>query len=344
MNRPRAGFFTPAERVCTVTRTSMGINGDSQLMADDRQASTLVTGATLAEFNAKAMGIAEKEDPKEAAGDPVVTDPAVTDQVDGAATDSTDAKDPVTEPVKTPEELEAEAAAQVDLTKEEKRKKENQERWQRLANERREAQERARTLEEENRALREKLEPPKPSTKPDPTQFTDMGEYSTALEDWTREQTRQQIEQENRTRTETERAAKVASDWTSRISKTKETVEDFDDVVGQSTAIVSDQVRDAIIESDLGPQILYHLAKNPDEADKMRDMTVMGALRYLGRIEAQLEKKPEPVVPQPAVVAKPSTAPAPITPLKGGSVPDSSDGENLSYADYKAKRQAGKIK
>jgi len=311
-------------------------------MADDRQASTLVTGETLAAFNAKAMGIETKEAP--AAVDPVV-DPVVADKADETAKDPAEVKEPEVEEVKTSEEIEAEAGAQAELTKEEKRKKENQERWQRLANERREAQDHARTLEAEVKALKEKLEPPKSNTKPDPAQFTDMTEYSTALEDWTREQTRQQIEQENRTRTETERAAKVASDWASRITKTKESVADFDDVVSQSTAIVSDQIRDAIIESDLGPQILYHLAKNPDEADKMRDMTVMGALRYLGRIEAQLEKKPDPVVEKPApVVAKPSAAPAPITPLKGGSVPDNSDGENLSYADYKAKRQAGKIR
>ncbi len=306
-------------------------------MADDRQASTVVTGETLAAFNTKAMGLSGAEpEPGEKASEATTeeTTQTIKAPADGAQ-----------EEVKTPEELEAEAAAQAELTKEEKRKKENQERWQRLANERREAQERAKVLEEENRALKEKLDPPKPNTKPDPTQFTDMAEYSTALEEWTREQTRQQMIQEQQAAQEATRQAKVASEWTARLTMAKEGLPDFDEVVGSSTAIVSDQVRDAIIESDVGPQILYHLAQHPEDADKMRDMTVGSALRYLGRLEAQLEKKPEPTVPvttKPAI--KPSAAPAPITPIKGTSVPEITDGENLSFADYKAKRQAGKIK
>ncbi len=303
-------------------------------MADDRQASTVVTSETLAAFNSKALGMDEQK--------PAAADEVVLSEV---APEATKTEEVTTPPEKTAEELEAEAAAQAELTKEEKRKKENQERWQRLANERREAQERARALEEENRQLKEKLEPPKANSKPDPAQFTDMAEYSTALEDWTREQTRQQIEQENRTRAETERAAKVASDWASRIAKTKESVSDFDEVVGGSTAVVSDQVRDAIIESDVGPQVLYHLALHPEDADKMRDMTVAAALRYLGKIEARLEQAPEPGKQEPAKpVVKPSAAPTPISPIKGGSTPDNTDGENLSFAEYKAKRQAGKIR
>ena len=119
---------------------------------------------------------------------------------------------------------------------------------------------------------------------------------------------------------------------------------DFEDMVSSSEVAVSDQVRDAILESDIGPKILYHLAENPEIGDKLAKMSTINALREIGRLEAKLEA--------PTGSEKPvsvSKAPAPIKPIKAmGSTLDSkidSNGEfHGTYAQWKAARQSGKIR
>jgi hypothetical protein len=131
---------------------------------------------------------------------------------------------------------------------------------------------------------------------------------------------------------------------------------DYDDTIKNSDVKVSDQVRDAILDSDVGPQILYHIAKNRDVAVKIGEMTVTRALKEIGRLEAQLggdnkggEKKEAKETPKTAL-AEISKAPAPISPLKGAGAPvvqlSGSDEvpKNMTYEDWKALRKAGKIK
>ena len=120
---------------------------------------------------------------------------------------------------------------------------------------------------------------------------------------------------------------------------------DFDDMVGSADVVVSNEVRDAIFESEVGPRILYHLAENPEYAEKLSSMTVASALRNIGKLEAQYEKT-EPT--SKTVVGK-SKAPAPINPIRsaanGRDVPLTSDGKfEGSYQAYKAARMAGRIR
>jgi len=44
------------------------------------------------------------------------------------------------------------------------------------------------------------------------------------------------------------------------------------------TFVVSNEVRDAIFESEVGPRILYHLAENPEIAEQLQGMTLTKAL------------------------------------------------------------------
>jgi hypothetical protein len=112
-------------------------------------------------------------------------------------------------------------------------------------------------------------------------------------------------------------------------------------MVASSDVVVSDDIRDAILESDVGPKILYHLAENSEFAKKVASMPTRAALKEIGKLEARFEAKAEPVVK--------SKAPAPVTPLKAVSgVADtkiSSDGNWYgSYAEWKAARKAGKVR
>jgi hypothetical protein len=105
-------------------------------------------------------------------------------------------------------------------------------------------------------------------------------------------------------------------------------------------------VRDAIVESDVGPRILYELASNDELAEKLSAMTTAGALKLIGKLEAQFEKTDAPVKAGKKTVTAKSNAPEPIRPLRstGGVAEVSMDGNDMSYQQWKAARQAGKIR
>jgi len=116
---------------------------------------------------------------------------------------------------------------------------------------------------------------------------------------------------------------------------------------------VSDPVRDAIMDSDVGPQILYHLAENPDFAQELGKKTVISALREIGKLEARFDKGVKaPAASEPdekPTVARSSKAPAPITPIRGAvsTVDNNLDGDGNfhgTYQQWKAARQAKKIR
>jgi hypothetical protein len=129
------------------------------------------------------------------------------------------------------------------------------------------------------------------------------------------------------------------------VESAKAEMPDFEAMVGSADVVVSNEVRDAIFESDVGPQVLYHLAENPDIAEKLQGMTVTSALRTIGKLEAQFEK----AEPQTKTVVGKSKAPAPISPIRsaanGRDVNLTSDGNfHGSYQAWKAARLAGRIR
>jgi hypothetical protein len=120
---------------------------------------------------------------------------------------------------------------------------------------------------------------------------------------------------------------------------------DFDDIVASSDVVVNDDIRDAILESDVGPQILYHLAENDDVAKRIAGLSPKQALREIGKLEARFEAKETAPEAKPIVRSK---APAPIQPLRGSNpadVPLSANGEwHGTFQAWKEARKAGKIR
>lgn len=204
--------------------------------------------------------------------------------------------------------------------------------------------------------LKAKYEPPVPDEvgpEPHPGQFSDVEEYGKALKDWTADNTRREDAKAAQAAKRDADQKQVVDNFMKRQTDFKTAQPDYEEVLGASEVKVSDQMREAIVDSDVGPQILYHLAKNPEVAEKLGKMTVSGMLREVGKLEAKLSggaasptAKSEP---KAATVAEISKAPAPISPLKGGggvpSVKLDAEGNFYgSYEEYKAMRKSGKIK
>jgi len=215
------------------------------------------------------------------------------------------------------------------------------------ANEEREAAYRERD------ALKAKYEAPKPlGDKPTRDKFATDDEFANALEGWAVEkgarESQAKIEQEAKAKT-----------WSERVTATKTELPDYDAKINAATNVMlSEQVRDAIHESDIGPKLLYHFAEHPEDAARIGKLTVGGALKELGRLEERLskptpkaepEEKKETKQSDKAPIAEISKAPEPIKPLKSGSgaadVPMDSDGNFTGTpAKWRELRKAGKIK
>lgn len=204
-------------------------------------------------------------------------------------------------------------------------------------------------------ALRAKYEPPKSDElgpEPQPSQFTDVTEFSKALKDWTAEKTIKESAAKQAEETRKREQEAIGKAWGERMVAYKAANPEFEKRLAESDVKVSDQVRDAILESDIGPAILDHFSQNPGTAEAIGAMSVQKALREIGKLEVSLApaKKEEKQTEKTTPVAEISKAPAPISPLKNASSPVvslSGNDEvpaNMTYDDWKKLRQAGKIK
>lgn len=233
----------------------------------------------------------------------------------------------------------------------------------RLKMERQKARDEANQLREELAKARAELESAKRPVqqddgKPDPAKFTDMATYAEALADWKLDQkwrAKEQAEAEARAKVEAERVVKR---WQAQVKETAAALPDYQEVVADANIPLTNELRDAILESEIGPRIQYYLAKNPDEVDRLTGMTVRGMQREVGKLEAKIEAQmakqqtpaeaglPKVPVPQRAR----ASAPEPITPIvspgspANGAVVDAEGNVVGDYASYKAARRAGKIR
>lgn len=146
-------------------------------------------------------------------------------------------------------------------------------------------------------------------------------------------QARQQAEQ---LFAERERAREVERRNETFLAKAEAVAEryaDFDEVIGNPALPINDAMAEFISDSDVGPELAYHLGKNPLKAARIAEMSPIKAARELTRLEAELVSKPKP---------KTSNAPEPITPvgIRGKATTSSLPSDDDDIATWMRKEQA----
>ena len=309
--------------------------------AAERVASNLVTSENLAEFTAQKLGLVDSEPANEAA-------------------DAENAAEPDAQADQSGQDGEGDEATATEEPKEKKPNPKLERRFSEITKQREAAREEARrereareSLEARLKELEAKVNPPAQQPddelgeEPKPEQFSDMYEYAKALAEYTADRRLIERDKEEKARKAAAEQEQKFKAWADRVNAAKNELPDFDDMVQSSDVRVSDPVRDAIIESEHGPKILYYLAENAEFAKKLADMSVVSAVREIGKIEARFEKgEAKPDVK--AVVGK-SKAPAPITPLRGAvntvdAGVDADGNFHGTYQQWKAARAAKRIR
>ena len=291
----------------------------------EKEASHVLTSDNSAEFYANRLGLADQP------------------EVEAVQTEPTEVVEERSEPEIEKEQEEKPKAnpklerrfSEITKQREEARKEAQQERQAREA------------LEARLAVLERQPAPqaPKVDEEPQPSQFNDAFEYAKALAEYTADQRIGEMRRQDAEAKEAQERQKVIETWASKVQAAKASMPDFDDIVASSDVVVNDDIRDAILESDVGPQILYHLAENDDVAKRIAGLTPKQALREIGKLEARFEAKE--TKPEPTPITR-SKAPAPINPLRGSNpadVPLSANGEwHGTFQAWKEARKAGKIR
>ncbi len=218
-----------------------------------------------------------------------------------------------------------------------------QRRLDRAVRQRHEAEARARVAEEELARLRTaspqqstaRTIPPTDETAPTIDKFDNIEDYVTAKAQWV---ARRQIsealaqnEQTVRAQRAQQEAQALNSSWQERVTAITAKYPDFEDVVGGSETPMTPAMGRAILESDVGPELVYWLAQNPAEAAKIAQLSPLRTVAALGRIEERLTAAPPPA-------PKVSKAPPPIEPV-GSRAAVTKDPDAMSTDEWMAWRK-----
>jgi len=298
----------------------------------ENQAGQVLTSENAAEFYAQKLGLAQADTPTEA--DVVETQQTEPEQVEADGSEPEAKEEAKQEERKQNPKLER-RFSEITKQREEARKEAQREREAREA------------LEKRLSELEAKAQPKAvvADEEPQPSQFQDAFEYAKALAEYTADKRIEEMKKAEAEAKANEERQKVIDSWAKRVETAKAELPDFDEMVASSSVTVSDAIRDSILESDVGPKILYHLAENEELAQKIAGMSERAALREIGKLEARFERTQE-------AEAKPVTrskAPPPVQPIKAtagvADMPLDSDGKFYgSYAQWKAMRKQGKIR
>jgi hypothetical protein len=233
--------------------------------------------------------------------------------------------DPIVENIPEPEKTFTQAELDSIVTK-------------RLAKESRKMSRQA-ELEVENRYLREqasKREVKEPSS-PTQDQYSTYEEYLEAKAEYIADKRVEQKLAERETKDAQSKAdverSKVVQTWQQKVDAAVSKYSDYNEVLeGVEHIEIPPVLQSAIMESDVGSDLAYHLGKNPAELERIVALKPYAALMELGKIAAKLATAPAPVAKQV------SKAPAPIKPVGGSAAIDNALAPTDDMATFIRKR------
>jgi len=141
-----------------------------------------------------------------------------------------------------------------------------------------------------------------------------LDQYLSARETWLRRQvvreTLETVEKQQRTKSEQSEHDRAQQQFFQREEAAADAYEDYEDVSTAASQAISDSdtptaanLGHALIASEKGPELLYHLGKNPVETQRLLQLPPVLALIELGKLEARIaqDKDAEPGKPPPRI-------------------------------------------
>ena len=125
-----------------------------------------------------------------------------------------------------------------------------------------------------------------------------------------------------------------------RVKSFADKTEDFMDVIEAVDDIpVSAALQEIIVSSENGPELMYELAKNREEYERIAKLSPLAVARELGKLEVKLAARASEQKAEPKKLTK---APQPIEPVGSGGagkVRKSITDPDISQAEYERLRR-----
>lgn len=155
--------------------------------------------------------------------------------------------------------------------------------------------------------------------------FSTVQEYATAVAKHESEQAVQKYRQGQAQEAGKAIQAKTLQAWEANVDKAADKYDDFNEVVGELKP--GTPWTDAIMRSENGADVAYHLGQNIKEAERIIAMDPVSQILAIGRLSAKLATTP----PTPKTASK---APPPIKPVQGVSVAEDGPSESQDMAAW----------
>ncbi|KKN66896.1 hypothetical protein LCGC14_0466710 [marine sediment metagenome] len=191
--------------------------------------------------------------------------------------------------------------------------------------------------------------------KPLAEDFETTEEFIEAMSDFKADERFKKNQAEEAQKAEQQEQQEVFEAFGERQDKARAAHEDYDEVVGGGNLQIPQSALLAIIELDNGPEVAYHLAKNPELPKKLMDLSPLKAVAEIGRLSAILAtpvqeaanppalRTPEQEAGKPPAPKKPASgAPPPITPVGGSTTKTDVPLDQMEYQEYRRARDAGR--
>ena len=172
--------------------------------------------------------------------------------------------------------------------------------------------------------------------RPDPDKFSTVGEYYEAVAEWKFDQKQQALEKSRQVEKAKTEQQSAVSKFQDRVKEFSKTATDMQDVLEAVDHIpVSPAMQDIFVNSENGHELMYELAKDPEEYERINKLSPLAAAREIGKREAKLSAASKSG--ETTIETKTTKAPPPVKPVSGKSTSASTkDPGDMNFQEYKA--------
>lgn len=200
------------------------------------------------------------------------------------------------------------------------------------------SQERDRLRKEKEELERQVKKPDEELVEPDRDSFDSLEEYYEALSAYREKKAvaNFKAEQERKQREEAEEREfqTLSEKWQESREEAADRYEDFDEVLATTEAPMTSTMSRYYMESEIGADVAYYMASHPEKADKIAKLSPILQVRELAKIEGTVSAEMERRTDKPV-----SSAPEPVTPVKGGESDEGKPSAKEPIDDWMAKRR-----
>lgn len=159
----------------------------------------------------------------------------------------------------------------------------------------------------------------------EPHEYESDSDYQRALiREELRHAERERLQREQKAAAENAQHERINA-YEARANEARAKIPDFDQVAHSQHVPYSNAMIQLVQESDLGPEIAYHLGKNPYEADRIASLSPLSAAREIGRLESKFAQTARPKV---------SNAPPPVKTISGTGAIEQKKLEDMNLDEF----------